>query len=214
MLYGVFSDIHGNFDALQAVWRVFTAAGLTDGRPVLNAGDNVGYGDAPEECAVFLRAHPEILTVEGNYDKNVARFPEKGAEYYQKWAVSRPEKYEALRRDSAEITDETRDWLLALPKEREIALDGFRLLLTHYAPGSKEGLGRWTSDARLRELAAQTDAEIVICGHTHSPFVRRAGDTLFVNPGTLGRSWFGGPSYAVLTLDPGAPPTAQIRQVK
>ncbi len=214
MQYGVFSDIHGNLAALQSVWDALTAAGLTDGRPVLNAGDNVGYGDAPEECVAFLRAHPEVVTVQGNYDKNVAHFPEKEAEYRKKWARARPEKYEALRRDSAEISEVTRDWLLALPKESHIDLDGVRLLLTHYAPGSKEGLGHWTSDARLRELAAQTDAQVVICGHTHSPFVRRAADTLFVNPGTLGRSWFGGPSYAILTLAPDALPAAQIRQVK
>ena len=214
MEYGVFSDIHGNLAALKSVWDALTKAGLTDGRPVLNAGDNVGYGDAPEECVRFLCARPEILTVQGNYDKNVALFPEKQAEYQKKWAKKRPEKYEALRRDSAEITVRTRAWLLGLPQEREFELNRVRLLLTHYAPDSKEGLGRWTPDIRLRELGARTDAQVVLCGHTHSPFVRRGGDTLFVNPGTLGRSWFGGPSYAILTLAPDAPPEAQIRQVK
>lgn len=214
MQYGVLSDIHGNLAALEAVWKAFAALGLTDGRPVLNAGDNVGYGNSPEACVQFLQSHPEIVTVQGNYDKNVACFPEKDAEYWKKWGRSRPEKYEALRRDSNAISAATRDWLLALPKERDLTLSGLGLLLTHYSPGSKEGLGRWTSDLRLAELAAQTDADVVVCGHTHSPFVRRAGGVLFVNPGTCGRGWFGGPSYAVLTLEPGQPPAAQFRQGK
>lgn len=213
MQYAVFSDIHGNFAALEAVWIALTRAGLAE-RPVLNAGDNVGYGDSPQECIQFLQSHPQILTVQGNYDKNIARFPEKEGEYRKKWGKARPEKFEALRRDSACLSARDRDWLLSLPKEREVILDGACIVLTHYSPGGKEGLGRWTSDERLRELAEGTAGQVVVCGHTHSPFVRRAGGVLFVNPGTLGRSWSGGPCYAVLTLEPGAPPTAQLQQVK
>ena len=76
MQVGVFSDVHGNWAALQAVWEALSRQGLTEG-PVLNAGDNVGYGEDPEACAAFLRATPNIVCVQGNYDKNVAHFPEK-----------------------------------------------------------------------------------------------------------------------------------------
>jgi len=213
MQYGVISDIHGNLKALEAIWHALTEAGLT-GRPVLNAGDNVGYGAAPEACVQFLRAHANVHTVEGNYDKNVAGFPEKEAEYHKKWGKPRPEKFKALRRDSETISDDTREWLRALPKEETLTLDGVPILLTHYAPGEKKGLGRFTPDDELCRLAQKTDARVVVCGHTHSPFVREADRVLFVNPGTVGRSWFGGPCYAVLTLEPGQPPTAKLRQVK
>jgi putative phosphoesterase len=208
--YGVFSDIHGNPAALEAVWRALEAAGLAD-RPVLNAGDSVGYGDGPEACVRFLRAHPAILTVKGNYDKNVALFPEREAEYRKKWGRLRPDKFEAIRRDSAVISDEARRWLSDLPAEIELTLDGVPVLLTHYAPGSKEGLGRWTPDSRLRELAAQTAAQVVVCGHTHTPFVRDVGGVLWVNPGSAGRSWDRRAHHAVLTLEPGRPPAAVLR---
>ena len=89
--------------------------------------------------------------------------------------------------------------------------DGVSVLMTHYAPGSKEGLGRWTPDSRLRELAQTTTAQVVICGHTHTPFVRAGGGVLWVNPGSLGRSWDGRFRYAVLTLEHGQPPTAQLK---
>ena len=210
MQYAVFSDIHGNYDALEAVWRALEAAGLAD-HPVLNAGDNVGYGDAPETCVQFLRARPNIVTVRGNYDKNVAQFPKRDGEYRKKWGRARPEKYEALRRDSEAISEETRWWLLDLPPEAELTLEGVRVLMTHYAPCSKEGLGRWTSDARLRELAQETSAQIVVCGHTHTPFVRDVGGVLWVNPGSLGRSWDSRARYAVLTLADGQAPSAQLK---
>ncbi len=190
-------------------------AGLTEG-PVLNAGDTVAYGESPEECVQYVRARPKIISVQGNYDKNVALFPKNSAEYRRKWGKTRPEKYEALRQDSEVISAEARAWLGGLPKEVTLTLAGTQILVTHYAPGVKEGIGTWTTDARLSELAAQTEAQVVVCGHTHTPFVRTAGGVLFVNPGTAGRSFFDRhrASYAVLTLDPGAAPGARLHQVR
>ena len=210
MQYGVFSDIHGNLEALEAAWRALEAQGLTD-RPVFNAGDTVGYGPQPEACVRFLQSHPNTVSVRGNYDKNVALFPEREAEYRRKWGRERPEKYEALRRDSAAISGSVRRWLFALPGEVELTLDTFPVLMTHYAPGSKEGLGLWTPDARLRELAQTTTAKVVLCGHTHTPFARAIGGVLWVNPGSLGRSVDGRVRYAVLTLEPGRPPAARLQ---
>ena len=210
MQYAVLGDIHGNFKALEAVWRTVERAGLTD-RSVLNAGDTVGYGDAPEACVQFLQSRPNIVTARGNYDKNVALFPEREAEYRKKWGRARPEKFEALRRDSAVISDESRRWLLGLPGEVELTLEGVPLLLTHYSPGSKMGLGTWTTDSDLRELAAETSARVVACGHTHTPFVRSVGGVLWVNPGSLGRSFDGRFRYAVLTLDLGQEPQAELK---
>jgi putative phosphoesterase len=211
--YAILSDIHGNLDALEAVWNALETAGLTK-LPVLNAGDSVGYGPAPEACVRFLRARPEIVTVKGNYDKNVGLFPEREAEYAKKWDRSRPEKFEALRDGSAAISEETRRWLLDLPAEVVLTLSDVRVFLTHYAPGSKEGLGIWTSDDRLAELAPNTDAKIVVCGHTHTPFVRNVGGILWVNPGSLGRSFDGRFRYAILTISPGLPPTAELKTLK
>ena len=213
MQYAVLADIHGNLAALEAVWRIVEGAGLTT-RIVLNAGDVVGYGAAPEACVQFLQAYPCIVTARGNYDKNVALFPEREAEYRKKWGKARPEKYEALRRDSEVISEESRRWLRDLPGEVELILEDVPLLLTHYSPGSKIGLGTWTTDSEMRERAAETSARVVVCGHTHTPFVRSVGGVLWVNPGSLGRSYDGRFRYAVLTLESGQPPQAELKFVR
>lgn len=210
MQYALFSDIHGNLAALQSVWNAVQIAGLAD-RPVLNAGDTVGYGSDPEPCVNFLRARPDCISVKGNYDKNVALFPEREAEYRKKWGASRPDKLAAIRRDSLVISDETRRWLSDLPTEVGLTLEDVPIVLTHYSPGGKEGIGTWTPDARLIELAANTDAKIVVCGHTHTPFVRQAGGILWINPGSLGRSGDGQYRYAILTISPGLPPSAELK---
>ena len=220
MQYALFSDIHGNLAALEAVWNALQIAGLTD-RPVLNAGDTVGYGPDPEACVDFLRARAECVSVKGNYDKNVALFPEREAEYRKKWGSSRPDKFDAIRRDSRTISGETRRWLSDLPAEVSLALGDAPIrsnavghtVLTHYSPGGKEGIGTWTLDTRLVDLAENTDAKVVVCGHTHTPFVRRIGGILWVNPGSLGRDWNGRCRYAILTLEPGLPPSAELKVV-
>ena len=208
MQVGLISDIHGNAKALDAVWR---ALGPLAESTVLNAGDNAGYGNAPEPCCRFLREHSNIVCVQGNYDKHVAQFPEQDAEFKRKWGRSRPEKYTAIARDSGLISEASRAWLRTLPQEANLTLAGTSIILTHYSPGSKEGLGTWTPDSRLRELAARTDAKVVVCGHTHTPFAREAGGVLFVNPGSVGRGWT--VCYAVLTLTPDAPPRAELKRL-
>ena len=213
MQYAILSDIHAHLPALQAVWSRLEAAGLAD-RPVLNAGDSVGYGTDPEACVRFLRGHSNIITVKGNYDKNVALFPKREAAYRLKWGLLRPEKFGTLRESSAAITDETRHWLSDLPAEVSVTLDTVQVVMSHYSPGSKEGIGTWTPDSRLKELAKNTKAKIVVCGHTHTPFVRRVGGILWINPGSLGLSRDDGAfRYAVLTLEPGLPPSAELRFV-
>jgi putative phosphoesterase len=211
--YAVLSDIHSNLAALEAVWRAVETAGLTD-RLVLNAGDTVGYGPNPEACVNFLRGHSECVSVKGNYDKNVALYPEREAEYCKKWAGSRPDKLDAIRRDSEAISAKTRRWLLDLSAEISVTLDSFPITLTHYSPGSKEGIGVWTPDARLAELAETIDAKVVVCGHTHTPFVRSVGGILWVNPGSAGRDLDGKYRYAVLTLEPNRAPTAELKSLR
>ena len=212
MRIAVVSDIHGNLEALRRVWTALEDDGLDRG-PILNAGDNVGYGDAPEACIRFLRARPNIACVRGNYDRNVATYPEREDEYRRRWKRTRPEKYSAIRDDSDAISAEAREWLRKLPKQSRLDIGDHTILLTHYSPVPKEGLTPWTSEARLTELAQIAHADVVVCGHTHMAFVRRAGGALFVNPGAVGRTWRRKPSYAVLTLDDGLAPTAEVRSI-
>lgn len=212
MQYALFSDIHGNLAALEAVWNAIETAGLID-RSVLNAGDTVGYGPDPAACVEFLRARANCVSVKGNYDKNVALFPEREAEYRKKWGSSRPDKFEAIRRDSSVISTETRRWLSDLPAEVSLTLEDAPIVLTHYSPGGKEGIGTWTLDTRLVDLAANTNAKVVVCGHTHTPFVRHIGGILWINPGSLGRDWNGRYRHAILTLEPGLPPSAELKAV-
>ena len=54
--------------------------------------------------------------------------------------------------------------------------------------------------------------DIVVCGHTHIPFVKRIGRTLVVNCGSAGHPVDGDPrpTYALVHTEPGAAPRGRV----
>ncbi|MBX3013526.1 MAG: metallophosphoesterase family protein [Caldilineaceae bacterium] len=62
---------------------------------------------------------------------------------------------------------------------------------------------------RLHQLASQVMADVIVLGHTHQPFIDTVEaapghQTLFVNPGAVGRSLDGDTraAYAILQTEP------------
>jgi diadenosine tetraphosphatase ApaH/serine/threonine PP2A family protein phosphatase len=87
-------------------------------------------------------------------------------------------------------------WLASLPEHASFS--GGRLedlVVVHGVPGNpflpflaRPGDDRspWVqTDARARELLGSLDAEVVVCGHTHTQLLRSVGRTLIANPGAL-----------------------------
>ena len=93
--------------------------------------------------------------------------------------------------------------LLALRKKEDIRLIDWRIGLYHGSPEEhEEFLFSDTPDKRFAELAKHCDQEIVITGHSHSPYYKHVGGVHFINPGSAGRMFDGDPraSFAVLEL--------------
>src|SRR3989339_1338654 len=65
MRYAVFSDVHGNLEALSAVLD-FCHASKVDGH--ICCGDVVGYGPDPEKCLGLIRGLKNLNIVCGNHD--------------------------------------------------------------------------------------------------------------------------------------------------
>ena len=65
MIYGVFSDVHGNYEALKAVLAFFRKNGADS---FICCGDIVGYGPQPSECVREVMALENLSIVLGNHD--------------------------------------------------------------------------------------------------------------------------------------------------
>ncbi len=199
MNVALIGDVHANLPALEAVLADARARSVS---AVWNVGDVVGYGAFPDESVRMLRAAGAVSIV-GNYDRKVLRFPRKA----EKWQRSKAsEKYAAFEWAYRNLSPESRDYLASLPTEVRMQLAGREFLLVHGSPTSEdEPLTDETPAGRLEELAELAAADVVVCGHSHKPMAREAAGVLFVGTGSVGRPEGGDPRacYAVLEIDAG-----------
>ena len=189
-------DIHANQPALKAV---LDDAQKHKYHQIWNLGDFVGYYPFPNEVVETLR-NRDVLSIIGNYDLKVLAFKKNEA----KWKIKKaPEKFLSFKWTYENLSKENREYLKSLPEHRRTEINGFKVLLTHGSPASNEEyICAQTTKQRLKELAELASADIVLSGHTHLVFSIKAGNTLFVNPGSVGRpeGTNGKATYAILNF--------------
>ena len=192
----ILSDIHANPWALRAVEA---DAGSVD--RILFAGDAVNYGPAPGACVDWLDRHG-VIGVRGNHDHAVA------------FAVD-PKASPAKEPLALAMRDWTRDqldpiqagWLLKLPRKLDCHLAGMKFVLVHGTPVDPlydYRLQPGVSERLLDELLAGVKANVLVVGHTHLPLLRRHGDLIVVNPGSVGQPLDGDPRAAYAVWEDGA----------
>ena len=72
--------------------------------------------------------------------------------------------------------------------------DGQRFLLVHGSPRKmNEYLFEDKPDSTFGRIAAGAEADVIVCGHTHKPYTKQIGETLFVNVGSAGKPKDGDP---------------------
>jgi predicted phosphodiesterase len=188
----IFSDVHGNSIALDAVLEDIARHGSVDGYLVL--GDHTNVGPDPVGALERLGRLENARFVRGNGDRYVVTgdlpsWFETGKTDAEIAAV-RVELAASLGWTRGAITAEGwYDWLAALPFELRFALpDGSRVLCVHatHRRDDEYTLSPNRSDDELRALLVDAGAELVLAGHTHRPLDRTLGDRLrIVNPGSV-----------------------------
>ncbi len=186
----IISDVHSNYEALRAV-----AGAEKHVDQIWCLGDLVDYGPQPSEVVEWVRQHA-TLCVQGNHDFALA-FNEdcRCGKRFRELSQASREVNRAL------LSSEQIAWLQQLPVTEEIVLENCRLRLAHATPSGD--LYRYLMPGVTDiELAAELEgvlADVVLCGHTHFPTIRKVGSKLFVNPGSVGQPRDGDPraSYAV-----------------
>ncbi len=200
MKISLIADIHGNLSALQAVLR--HARTREAENTILNLGDSIGYGPHPNQVVQWIQGS-NIYNILGNYDKKV--LSKKHQE--NRWEkVRTAEKRTMFAWTCQALSDSSRHFLENIPETRALEFEGRKILMTHGSPASNsEHLRIDTPRKRFIELAKLTEADIVLCGHSHQAFVREVDGVLFINPGSVGRPDDGDPraSYAILEVKQG-----------
>jgi putative phosphoesterase len=195
MIIALLGDIHANYPALKAVLDHCDSLGI---KKFWNLGDIVGYNAFPNEVIQTLITR-QVISISGNFDVKTIKAKKEGRQLSQD-----PLKQLTFKWTYQVLTKENRRYLKALPRDIRYLLFGKRILLTHASPVSKkEHLNLNTPNERLEFLAnhPDTNADIVIVGHSHDPFVRQVAGTWFINTGSIGRSDDGDQRACYATLE-------------
>jgi putative phosphoesterase len=198
MKVALVGEIHANLPALEAV---LAHARQQQAQAIWSVGDIVGYGPFPDKVVQQLRREYVLSTI-GDYDHQVLRFKKRRAKWRRE---KRLEEYLSLKWTYEQLSKESKKYLRFLSKEIRMRMQRQRVLLT---PGSlnsgKEYLTADTPEARLRKVAQQAKADIIVCGHSHRSFVRRIDGVWFISPGSTGHPVDGDAraSYALLQFGP------------
>lgn len=97
-----------------------------------------------------------------------------------------------------EIVAGNNDFFSMLPKEKEIKVGKYNVLLTH---GHYYYVSAGLED--IKKEAAGRGMDIVMFGHTHRPFLERGKGVIALNPGSISYPRQDGrkPSYIVMEID-------------
>ncbi|MHB0997445.1 MAG: metallophosphoesterase family protein [Elusimicrobiales bacterium] len=206
MKYGVFSDVHGNYEALRAVLSFYRKNGVTR---FVCCGDIVGYGPQPQECAEEILALKDLHIVLGNHDAAaVGRMDLKWFNPNAAWAIDFAKK---------QLSGASMDFIARLPERVETP----DFTLVHGSP--RKPLTEYLlSESQFFDNVKGVSVFPCFIGHSQMPLYFRNGEKgvpqtdflrpavkvnagkgpVILNPGSVGQPRDGDPRAACAIYDP------------
>lgn len=214
MLIAFLSDVHANLPALEAAVADATARGA---ERFICAGDMIGYGPFPDEVCLFLQNRP-IPAIMGNYDRKMLTVAEQGLSALEgtdfKSVPLKSKKRKILLWTLENLSHQSRLYLSGLPDQLDMQLpSGHMLIVVHGSPLSMDDvIYPSVTKPGLTTKLGDLKPDILICGHTHIPFVKRVNGILVVNCGSAGQPIDGDPrpSYVLVSTEQGAAPSGRV----
>lgn len=218
MKYFIFSDIHGNLEALQTVLSEFEKEQREGECTPVCLGDVVGYGPNPRECIEQIRKR-NIVTLAGNHD--YAAIGKMDISYFNPYAK------DAVLWTKSVLSNEDMDFLESLPLRRVIG----NMTVVHATPCEAE---QWNYLFTLYDAQHNFECfETQVCfvGHSHQPIFIiqketrdcwvhphsilsfRDGWKYIINVGSVGQPRDGNPWSACAIYDEDTQ-TVEIRRMK
>jgi putative phosphoesterase len=210
MRVAILSDIHANITALDAVLDDLRQQNV---ERTYCLGDLVGYAAHPNEVIDRIR-RDETPTVMGNYDDGVGfDRNECGCAYRD------PEEQRlgdlSLRWTQRTVTTDRKEFLRSLQPEIRFDADGRRFRLVH---GSPRRMNEYLFEDRplssFQRLAATSEADVLVFGHTHKPYAKRVDRVLFINAGSIGKPKDGDPRACYVVLDTRGEVAVEFRRIQ
>jgi putative phosphoesterase len=195
------TDIHANLPALEAALTRIEELAI---ERVYCGGDLVGYGPHPNEVCALL-SERQIPTIYGNYDYAIGRDLEDCGCFYPT-PRDRELGEQSIAWTLAHTNEPSKAFMRELPFDLRFELGRKRVRLVHGSPRKvNEYLLEDRAVSTFERIAAIADCDVLVFGHTHTPWTREHAGVLFVNCGSVGKPKDGDPraSFAVLAPSSG-----------
>jgi putative phosphoesterase len=186
----VVSDIHANLAALESLPE-------RDFDQLWCLGDLVDYGPRPHEAVQWMKRNAAIA-VRGNHDHAAGFSADPQCSLPFKRLAA-----ETLRFTQEVCTVDDVTFLRNRPLHAETAVDSTRFYLVHSTPTDPLFGYCPEQSERWQEEVESINTDVLLLGHTHTPFVRKVGKTTIVNPGSLGQPKTGRPLACYATWEDG-----------
>ena len=162
MRYAIFSDIHGNLEALNAVVASAEARGV---EKYICVGDIVGYNANPSECLSVVQSLDLAAIVLGNND-----------EYMSDDANFLSVNETAMNSISwtrQQLSEDQRAWLRQL--EIKVVKSEDNITVVHATLDSPEAWGYIYDVYHAEDNFTYQTTQICFCGHSHVPVLYKKG---------------------------------------
>jgi putative phosphoesterase len=181
MIIAIISDIHGNYHALKAVIADLSAAKAD---AVIFLGDILFFGDEPQKCFETVKSLNPLVWIRGNTDDWLNEIDES---FSPKNEIEE-RCFKEFMRINPMLSPEAREKVRSLPEKTEIDIEGKKLLCVHGSDTRINGaVGIMTPKEELKAMASRLGADMLLCGHTHTPFSASVSGKLIINVGSVGK---------------------------
>lgn len=169
-MLGILSDAHGNGPAFELAVERLARAGV---QRFMFLGDAIGYIPSASVVRLLTEMKSDVTCIRGNHEEMLlgGELPAKREHVYQ------------LNRTRQLLAGTDLEFLASWPTSRTLSLPIGEVLFVHGSPADPTN-GYVYPDSDLTGF--KTGASFVFMGHSHYPFMRRQGTTLFVNVGSCG----------------------------
>lgn len=198
MKFGVLADIHGNLDALMAIIKELQAQDINY---YIFAGDLIADCDQPNEVLEYIQTLNAIV-IKGNREEYVLDYLNG---LHPEW--DNHEQMASVTWTAKILTQKNIDYIKSLKEQEVLNLpNAGKITIVHGSPFHiSEHLYEEKQQDRLKEAIEAVQSEVLVCGHSHTPWTKQLNETIVLNPGAAGVHFNQDCSaeYAILSYEEG-----------
>lgn len=173
------SDIHGHYQALEAVLSDIEKSNV---QSIVCLGDIASLGIQPREVIERLQKL-DCQFILGNHDEHLIDYTHIGM-----LCIISDEMYQQTIWTLRQLSDHHLDFIRTFNKTLNFKdSSGKDILCVHGTPRCiHEGITTETSDEKVNLYLNKFEGSILVCGHTHKQMIRQFSRKMIVNPGSVG----------------------------